>query len=367
MIQRDLLSKISLKANNAGCTPSNCVAQCSPACSSDQVCVLGTMSSCGQCPASSCISKSLISGSSSSSKKNSNDDNGSDKSSLIGGLVGGLLGAGLVISAAGYVGLKYRQRKKGNTLPFTFQGKSMESHLARAEQPPLSMQQQSPIPTPLPSEQQQYTPQPPAETCSSARGPVMSGVIPIAYIPPSRDTVIEEQQQKYDSVVNRARQSHAPYEQDNPFSDAHSSVSLSEKRDSTASSVVVMQRGAPATQAYQVTRAKPQIMRVNTVRTMDGLNRSGSARTILTHEDGASLGRSNSTPARHQQSDEIDDDPFHDRHSTQSNGTTTKKTTDSVMSGPGDGEITIFWDNTSMPSLPQTTPIHFHDNPSRPS
>lgn len=223
----------------------------------------------------------------------------------------------------------------------------------------MQQQQQSTIP----SGQQQYTSPSPSESLCSTREPVMSGVIPIAYIPPSRDTVIEQQQQKYDSIVNRARQSHALYDHDNPFSDAHSSVSLSEKRDSTASSVVVMQRGAPATQAYQVMRAKPQIMRVNTVRTVDGLNRSGSTRTILTHEEDVSLGRSNSTPARPQQPDAITDDPFHDRHSTQSNAMTTKKTTDSVMSAPGDGEITIFWDNTSMPSLPKTPSDHPPNDP----
>lgn len=44
----------------------------------------------------------------------------------MGGLVGGLLGAGLVVSAAGYAGFRYKQKKR-YTLPFIFQGKPASS------------------------------------------------------------------------------------------------------------------------------------------------------------------------------------------------------------------------------------------------
>lgn len=132
--------------NSPNCTPSNCVAKCNPSCSSDQVCVLGTMSECGVCPRSSCVSRSLLGGgggssggdgsSSSSGSDSSSNGNGSggnnssshgnnnDQGTLIGGVVGGLLGAGLVVSAAGYAGFRYRQKKR-NTLPFAFHGKSI--------------------------------------------------------------------------------------------------------------------------------------------------------------------------------------------------------------------------------------------------
>lgn len=132
--------------NSPNCTPSNCVAKCNPSCSLDQVCVLGTMSECGVCPRSSCVSRSLLGGgggssggdgsSSSSGSDSSSNGNGSggnnssshgndnDQGTLIGGVVGGLLGAGLVVSAAGYAGFRYRQKKR-NTLPFAFHGKSI--------------------------------------------------------------------------------------------------------------------------------------------------------------------------------------------------------------------------------------------------
>lgn len=140
----NFISANSATNTSPNCTPSNCVAKCNPSCSSDQVCVLGTMSECGVCPRSSCVSRSLLgggggssggdgssssSGSDSSSggngsNSNSSHGNNNDQGTLIGGVVGGLLGAGLVVSAAGYAGFRYRQKKR-NTLPFAFHGKSI--------------------------------------------------------------------------------------------------------------------------------------------------------------------------------------------------------------------------------------------------
>lgn len=176
----------------------------------------------------------------------------------------------------------------------------------------------------------------------------MSGVIPIAYVPPSRDSVrtqdqqprpisqdmrsIEQQQQQYDHTVRSStlyrfkqqqQQIHQQLPQqrlstsnDNPFSDTNH-MADDDDEDEDRESVV-----QPTTATYQVMRARPQIMRVNTVRVQDGLTRQGSTRTILTKED------------------ELDD-PFHDRHHTT---TSENNPTDSILSGPGDGEITIFWD-----------------------
>ena len=183
------------------------------------------------------------------------------------------------------------------------------------------------------------------------RQEIMSGVIPVAYVPPSRDSVrtqdqqprpisqdtrsIERQQQQYDHTVRSStlyrfkqqqQQIHQQLPQnqrlssisnDNPFSDTNHMVDDDDEDDDRESVV------QPTTATYQAMRARPQIMRVNTVRVQDGLTRQGSTRTILTKED------------------EVDD-PFHDRHHTTT--TLENNPTDSILSGPGDGEITIFWD-----------------------
>ncbi|KAI9493392.1 hypothetical protein BDB00DRAFT_379071 [Zychaea mexicana] len=276
----------------------------------------------------------------------------------------------------------------------------------------------------------------------------MSGVIPIAYIPPSRQSsehvynrpanTIEEQQQQYDNAV--AQTSYPRYNKflsqsfrksdlqrqstataltaadDNPFSDDHHSrnsvLTTDDERASIASSVAhVTKTPVKATQAYQMQRAKPQIMRVNTVRVNNGagLTRSGSTRTVLTR-DSTQLSRSNTAPTRHQQQQQQtekqqqnpgeengqqqhvpvqladveqrpssapaaqlndEDDPFHDRHSATNASSASSSSeklrpqiTDSMVSGPSDGEITIFWDaHRSTQSL---SPASFPKPPQSP-
>ncbi|KAI8137607.1 hypothetical protein BJV82DRAFT_634506 [Fennellomyces sp. T-0311] len=384
--------------STTSCTPSGCVARCNPTCAAGQVCILGTMSTCGVCPASQCVSQSVLGGSSSSaaspgasSEANGDNDNGGGsggggKGSLIGGLVGGLLGAGVVLSAAGYVGFRYKRKK--NTLPFAYHGKLSMSQ--QPQQPPPPATGEHEVSNVLFGHgTQTHRSQP------STRQQVMSGVIPIAYIPPqsrtasaSTNQTIEEQQQQYDNAV---AQSHPVYKgrkstEDNPFSDDHHSrnsvMTTDDERASIASSVQVATT-PKATQAYQMMRAKPQIMRVNTVRVNNGLTRSGSTRTVLTR-DSAQLSRSNTTPSR-KQNDELqpqhdenrpssaptvpveDDDPFHDRHSaTDSEKRSRPQITDSMMSGPGDGEITIFWDGHNNRSNHSLSPAAFPMPPPSP-
>ncbi|KAI9246231.1 hypothetical protein BDA99DRAFT_543327 [Phascolomyces articulosus] len=451
----------------ASCNPSNCIAKCSPSCSSDQVCVLGTMSNCGVCPASQCVSRSVLGGGSSSpstsvspspGSENDNENGtqgskGSNNGSLIGGLVGGLVGAGLVLSAAGYAGFRYKQKR--NTLPFAFHGKSSMS-----QQPQLPPSSQQPPPTSSAPRDTMTTATTTIQSVSmnnssnveldeSNRQQVMSGVIPIAYIPPSRQSTspqqqhqqnlydrpgtIEEQQQQYDNTVAQSypvynkrasqlqkqnslqRQQSVLSTNIDPFSDDHHSrnsvlttATDDDDRASITSSVIGHATTTPikATQAYQMQRAKPQIMRVNTVRVNNGLARSGSTRTILTR-DSIQLSRSNTAPTQRQDGNqqgsssggdqqqkehtavqltdetarpnsaptaaatglqldngENEDDPFHDRHSTtNSSSSTSEKSrpqlTDSMVSGPSDGEITIFWDaNRSTHSLsPASFPL----------
>ncbi|KAI7850492.1 hypothetical protein BDC45DRAFT_245581 [Circinella umbellata] len=302
------------------------------------------MSNCGVCPASQCVSRSVLGGgnsppsasntptSSSGEENDSNSGNSNGNGSLIGGLVGGLLGAGLVLSAAGYAGFRYKQKK--NTLPFAFHGKSTMSQQqspSHSPTPPLSKTRSLTLPSHVSSSS------PPMETIStstnipsmpmnnnsysgeydeSSRQQVMSGVIPIAYIPPSRQSTspnqlqqqninhrpadtIQEQQQQYDnavaqsySVYSNKRTSHLTKQNSlqrhqsvlstatDPFSDDHHSRNSmlttddeDDGRASISSSVVghaTTMSAIKATQAYQMQRAKPQIMRVNTVRVNNG-------------------------------------------------------------------------------------------------
>ncbi|KAG0183000.1 hypothetical protein DFQ29_000811 [Apophysomyces sp. BC1021] len=354
------------------------------------------MSQCGVCPASECISKSYLYPSSNNNDSDSND--GGSNASLIGGIVGGLVGGGVLLAVAGYVGFRYKKKK--NTLPLAFCGKSMPGKL---EVGPQTRE-------------------------------VMSGVIPVAYIPPSRDIESNDSLSEHPQNPNPAAtapvyskymsmstfhqtKKNSTWRPDDPFSDHHSTdehkagtrrssqfLSLGGRsefddddddlsnRGSMASSVGHIHTPVKATQAFQVTRAKPQILRVNTMRVDGGggLNRSGSVRTILTKEESPTSGltRSNTTPIRrrppppseggpaieltsptspddrtkrHISAPPASEDPFHDRHSVSespmeeqtaphttstenvSSGRSHPQITDSVVSAPGDGEITIFW------------------------
>lgn len=181
----------------------------------------------------------------------------------------------------------------------------------------------------------------------STRDTVTSGVIPVTYIPP------------------------APTTNDDDDDDL----------ESNRSSVTTLSQQLPATpartgQAYQVSRARPQIMRVNQVR--DSLSRSGSVRTVLTRDDStpsSSLSRSHTMPSKRPALASVsqpsrsstlltpstdarprslppggkhlsvheDDDPFHDRHSIHS----IHEHRPSESRTIGDGEITIYWNNNN--------------------
>ncbi|KAI7902084.1 uncharacterized protein BX663DRAFT_561676 [Cokeromyces recurvatus] len=244
------------------CKPLNCSASCTPGCSSNEVCTLGTMVVCGVCPDSKCISRTVlglppINSDTTTTTDSSSPSSNNKKNGLIGGLVGGLLGGGFILGTMGYF-LIYRRQKK-NRLPLAL------GHVKNEERN-------------------------------------ISGVIPVTFIPPTRN-IEEHSAENDDNVIN-------------PFSDRHISILTTttttsyQRRDSVESCHHV---------ATQITRAKPQIMRVNTIK--DGLGRQGSVKktiqpTLLTVND--------------------EDNPFDDRN----------KTRNSVLSAPGDGEITIFWNGS---------------------
>ncbi|KAI9485179.1 MAG: hypothetical protein EXX96DRAFT_544179 [Benjaminiella poitrasii] len=264
-----ILFAISPLIHAQNCKPSNCSASCTPGCSINDVCTLGTMVVCGVCPDSKCISRTVLGlpPVSSNNPTSAISDNGNNStSSLVGGLVGGLLGGGLILGVMAYFFI-YRRRNNKNRLPLAFHSMKKEEKTNRN----------------------------------------ISGVIPVTFIPPS-SAKEDLQRSHYGSLVEN------PFN-DRPVSIANSittaTTSVYQKRDSIESST---SHQHTTTVATQITRAKPQIMRVNTVKVQDGLHRQGSIKKTLV----------------------TDDNPFDDKH----------KLTDSVVSAPGDGEITIFWNGT---------------------
>ncbi|KAI8980500.1 hypothetical protein BDB01DRAFT_232440 [Pilobolus umbonatus] len=328
------------------------------------------MITCGQCPAVKCIAKGPTQGSEDTSNTQSSSNGG-----LIGGIVGGILGGGLLLCAVGYLFVRRKNRKTG--LPIAFQSRMMTSQ-STAINTPINIH--SPNNTNSintnnhtssgntdyhdnrNTNKSRFTTAT-METIASSdttnqTRQVMSGVIPVTFIPHadsrpgseytmssqltdsnSRLTMtnpLNDQHSYYTSFATFGRES---WKADNPFDDRHSSTiresvadsvmsqnylkSEASRRDSMESSVS-QQQTAKVAQATQVTRAKPQIMRVNTVRAVDGVSRSGSIKSIKP------------------QVEITKQDPFADVPLAESK----KKPTDSVMSAPGDGEITIFWNGT---------------------
>ncbi|CAO3636477.1 unnamed protein product [Cunninghamella echinulata] len=388
------------------CMPSNCVAACEPSCTGNNICILGMMTNCGQCPASKCVINCPFS-----------------NTALIGGLVGGLVAGGLIIGVLVFSLIKYRKNKR-ITLPITFHS-SVQQY--RKKDSVLSQQMK--------------------ESTRESAHSITSGVIPIAYIPPSHH-IQEESPYKHHSIPSNTLTSnsnsnninnnnnnnnndndnkntnhslwisnqqsetittpplsaqlsiatptstlvngnstslsspHHPYTSktalENPFQDPRNTIySLNSEdddyddMDSQHGSVVMVNKAQLAShQAVQVTRAKPQILRVNTVRVND-LSRGNSVRTILTKssDDENNLSRSNTVQSKTMIKEEEEihnplsssslhhsNDPFQDDRYTvieeeegrlSSSRNTRPVTNHSMASTIGDGEITIFWSGSN--------------------
>lgn len=244
------------------------------------------MVTCGVCPSSQCLPRNAIPNTNSVK----NDSSSSSNSGLIGGVVGGLLGGGLVLGSIGYLFIRRRNKKKTNI--------------------------------PLP-----YT------TTTTRRQPVVSGVIPVAFVPPSIRTSIRTESYYSEAETPRSRiASFATFAQnsnENPFNDRPISNATSFMTTSTESrrnSLESIQQRTATVHATQVLRAKPQIMRVNTVRVQDGLTRNGSLKKTIQPE---SL-----SP----------DNPFDDKHVVRQslNNSSTESMAKSTTTS-ADGEITIFF------------------------
>ncbi|CAO3595809.1 unnamed protein product [Absidia cylindrospora] len=341
------LFSTSISAQSSSCKPVNCVAQCQPSCSGTDVCVLSTMSNCGQCPPSKCMSKSALGISSpsdnNSSNKTTDDSNkqqgGDNNSSLIGGLVGGLVGGGLLIGGLALC-IHRSRRNITSTLPFQ---PSAQQH---------SMENKSviyPSLSDVPRAMFEYT-------RNSTSHSIASGVIPITYIPPSHQI-----QQSIHSLPN----SNATTATENPFQDPHHSPYTVDINTTTTTTTnnnndgddddddmssrhhsVISADAYPSHHAIQMTRAKPQILRVSSLR------RNGSAPTLSTkpshEEQGPKWMRGNSTielaTTTGSKSNTNQENPFSpDDDDDDLPGSSRPSMNQSLGSTLGDGEITIFW------------------------
>lgn len=383
----------SQSSSSQSCVPANCVTSCTPACSSNMVCAVPSMSQCGVCPVPICVAPGVINAPSSSSDSSSSSSG--SNAALLPGLVGGLIGL-LALAVIAFAAIRYK-RRKAQGLPF-WRAKDSDNESSENWGHPGAQ----------------------------------SAVVPIAYMPPSANHARTEMQSTSSGPSTSIRNSLALTTQndylhqpttphsnasryssmsENPFADLddestvqlkrvvtlrkaastrsppeHNSLATYEENDdddqSVASSVANVVTRNNSQSAVQMQRARPQLMRINTIKIDDGsgLKRNGSVRTMLTPESGSSgslpsnsFSRTDSGSITNptQSSTSLtavkagsDDNPFHDRHSiigienenddytshkiraasVATTGSQRTNITDSVMSGAGDGEITIFWD-----------------------
>ncbi|KAI8390085.1 hypothetical protein BD560DRAFT_379849 [Blakeslea trispora] len=377
-----LISSVYAASN---CNPSDCSASCTPSCSANEVCTMSTMTVCGVCPDSRCVSRVAL-GLPPVADPSSSNGSHSNNSALIGGLVGGLLGGGLVIGAL--IFFFVRRDKKKPALPLAFRhgnisGRTMQSQAMREN--------------------------------SSPERQVTSGIIPVTFIPPSATSTATTSNigNLHSPTTARNNDLEAQYhhnsavhndDNDNPFSDrpisnATSIMSTNTdyfKRSSVDSQVGVQK--ATVVQATQALRARPTIMRVKTVRQADKLTRSGSIKSIRpeaqqsnssannlnatesilteatsltseTNQDSiatpttAKSSTSPSTPTSlntnkpstataKEVATKGTENPFDDKNevshsiSISPESISRDNKMDSLMSAPGDGEITIFWNGS---------------------
>ncbi|KAG2213545.1 hypothetical protein INT47_009219 [Mucor saturninus] len=272
--------------------------------------MLRTMTQCGICPPSVCLNRAAmgIPPLVKEAKPASNN------SGMIGGIVGGLVGLGLVVALAVY--LYIRRGKKKGQLPFAFTNRS-----GMSQDQQLHYQQASPPTTPHPGvvaalshqhhnslDMSPRSPLPPPHALNTINTPLFNNtntngddISTIAPITTTTTTVPQEfeerialQNKRISHILNnnpRLSQHQATFAQiqtnfDSGPSQRNSTMTYTTDDDSEydyEEKITVASRQQAPAAAVQVNRAKPQIMRVNSVRKSGiGLNRSDSVRTIIT-------------------------------------------------------------------------------------
>jgi hypothetical protein len=328
--------------------PAGCQAICTPACNNDQVCSLRVMTACGVCPASTCVDRSIVglpplASSSPSSSPSPPADQSSSNGGLIGGIVGGLAGLGLVLGLGVYCYIKKGKKKRGK-LPFAFTNGTVsglaasnimsqeKSHglppptvvavLAKQQQQFIGMAELGGLPmtrtataesssrnntntSPLKQQQQINTPL--YNTTTTNNDNNTNNNTTTTSVPEEFEERIALQNKRISQILNNNPRLSQHQQRNSAFSsqsyDRNSGISYTtdddsefDDEESTQHSVahVVARPGAPyhaqltrseSSQAIQVTRAKAQIVRVNSVKrssSTTGLSRSESTRTVLT-------------------------------------------------------------------------------------
>ncbi|CAO3648770.1 unnamed protein product [Mucor fragilis] len=331
---------------SSNCQPANCPTVCSPSCNSDQVCTKKSMTDCGICPALLCMSRTALGlpPLATSSNASSNADQGSSNETgvLVGSILGGLVGFGILVGIGVYCYIKKNKRGK---LPFAFtsgnashivqsQEKFHQSHLQNSQQvtphPAViaALSHQSTITTTSSSSryiglanlanggnlQRQtsmtssnnhaiqtplYNTDTPTNTNSnntSISNTAITGSVPeefeskialqnkrISEILYNNPRLSQQPQPPPQPHIQHAQQRYSTYTTtDDDFDDDDDDRKSALSTSTTQSNYLPQTATATSFQAIQIARAKPQIMRVNSVKSTSGLNRSESVRTVLT-------------------------------------------------------------------------------------
>lgn len=185
-------------------------------------------------------------------------------------------------------------------------------------------------------------------TASVNNRQVISGVIPVTFIPPTNSThtsfysEAETPRSHIGSFATFANNDNENPFTDRPISTAESFLTTTTNTDYRRDSIesnISQQPTRAVVQATQVLRAKPQIMRVNTVRVQDGVTRSGSLKKTIQPQEPAVENPFDDSNVARQSVQSIQNisssDSIVDARSN--------KVTDSVVSTAADGEITIFF------------------------
>ncbi|KAI8064381.1 hypothetical protein BC940DRAFT_369321 [Gongronella butleri] len=314
--------------STSSCTPSNCPVVCEPSCSDGTTCVLGTMRACGVCPSSTCISNSVLGIPSSSA---SSGNQGPD-ASMIGGLVGGLVGGAILLITAIYFLFRYQRGKKRNLPTFMARtnksGHSFIPSVHTTASTTFSKTQIQEMVSGIPGYRMSAAPMP------SSLSQQVFPAEPATFKPDARFSTASQLPDP--PAIVHQRDSKAEIVEIDDDDDRSSVSSVSQRGSAVLTNVGQMQQAQRSAQAFQLTRVRPQIMRVNTIRQNEAeqsspttpLQRSGSVRTILTRDNSikSTLSRSNTMPSRQQAphhmdrielSDPASPDPVHQpqRHS----------------------------------------------------
>lgn len=302
------------------------------------------MTECGVCPQAVCITTGVVNTPTAAPSSSSSSN---DTGAIIGGVVGGLVGLGIIVGIAVYCYLS-KQKKVNGKLPFAF---TSANHMPRVVQ-----QEKAPAPTPHPAviaalaHQNDRLSQTYNNTTTNNNNNNRQSVHSLDELN-STSVPEEDEFEKRIALQNKRiseillgnpRLSYSglqpPQLQPKPRSSYYTTDEESDMDDrksvSTVDSGAVVRTATPQSSVavVQVVRAKPQIMRVNSVRsttTGGGLSRNDSVRTVLTaitpsessltipgqklKEEDEDLFEFPTTP--NNLSFVEDDDPFHDTHS----------------------------------------------------